>query len=68
MTTHAKLLVCHGLPNSQGLITLSTVAFAEQVSPEEVADSMHAAPRSVTQNLTGQHDIEADLDDFFADE
>ncbi len=53
---------------SQGLITLSTVAFAEQVSPEEVADSLHADRSSVSQNLTGQHDIEADLDDFFANE
>ena len=53
---------------SQGLVTLSTVAFAEQVSPEEVADSMQTAPSSVSQNLTDQHDIVADLDDFFANE
>ncbi|MGV0362933.1 ImmA/IrrE family metallo-endopeptidase [Corynebacterium minutissimum] len=53
---------------SQGLITLSTVAFAEQVSPEEVADSMHADRSAVSQNLTGQHDIQADLDNFFADD
>lgn len=53
---------------SQGLITLSTVAFAEQVSPEEVADSMHAAPRFTSKQPTGQRDIDADLDDFFANE
>lgn len=53
---------------AKGLIALSTVAFAEQVSPEEVADSMHAAPSSISQNFTGQHDIEADLENFFADE
>lgn len=51
-----------------GLIALPTVAFAEQVSPEEVADSMYAAPGSVGKNLTGQRDIEADLEDFFANE
>ena len=53
---------------SQGLIDLSTVAFAEQVNPEEVTDSMQTAPRSVNQNLTDQRGIEADLDDFFANE
>ena len=53
---------------AQGLIALPTVAFAEQVTPEEVADSMYAAPGSVGKNLTGQRDIEADLEDFFANE
>lgn len=53
---------------AQGLITLPTVAFAEQVSPEEVADSMYAAPVSVGQTPTGQCDIEVDLESFFANE
>ena len=53
---------------AQGLIALPTVAFAEQVTPEEVTDSMYAAPVSVGQTPTGQCDIEVDLESFFANE
>ena len=52
----------------QGLIALPSVAFAEQVSIEEVIDSTGGAQRSPNDEPTGSNDIEADLADFFADE
>jgi len=52
----------------RGLIALPSVAFAEQVSIEEVIDSTASAQRPSNNEHTGSSDIEADLADFFADE
>ncbi|MDV2432837.1 ImmA/IrrE family metallo-endopeptidase [Corynebacterium tuberculostearicum] len=53
---------------NQGLIALPSVAFAEQVSIEEVIESTGGAQHSPTNGHAGSTDIEADLADFFADE
>lgn len=46
----------------QGLIALPSVAFAEQVSIEEVIDSTGGAQRPSDDEHTGQSEIETDLD------
>ncbi|PCC83285.1 toxin [Corynebacterium accolens] len=51
----------------KGLIALPSVAFAEQVSIEEVIDSTSDAQRPLNSEQTERSDIEADLADFFAD-
>lgn len=51
----------------RGLIALSSVAFAEQVSIEEVIDPTSDAQRPPNSEHTDRGDIEADLADFFAD-
>lgn len=52
---------------NQGLIALPSVAFAEQVSIEEVIDSTGDPQLSSNDNPTGSNDIDADLTAFFAD-
>lgn len=52
---------------NQGLIALPSVAFAEQVSIEEVIDSTGDPQRSSNDDPTGSNDIDADLTAFFAD-
>lgn len=52
----------------QGLVALSSVAFAEQVNIEEVLDSTGGAQGPSNNEHTGSNDIEADLADFFSDE
>ncbi|WP_225746634.1 ImmA/IrrE family metallo-endopeptidase [Corynebacterium sp. Marseille-P4611] len=52
---------------NQGLLALPSVAFAEQVSIEEVIDSTGDPQRSSNDDSTGSNDIDADLTAFFAD-
>ncbi len=52
---------------NQGLLALPSVAFAEQVSIEEVIDSTGDPQRSSNDDPTGSNDIDADLTAFFAD-
>lgn len=52
----------------QGLVALSSVAFAEQVNIEEVLDSTGGSQRPSQDEHTDRNNIEADLADFFAEE